>query len=320
MNSETFVGVDVSKLILDVNVLPSDQAQQFTNDDKGVKQLVTFLRKIDPALIVFESTGGLEILAVSSLVEHQLPVVIINPRQVRDFAKATGRLAKTDAIDAGTIARFARDIRPEIRPLKDEQTQALSALNTRRKQIVDMLVAEKNRLYSALKPNRKSIQQHIRWLEKALENINNDIDQMIKKSPTFCKNNKILQSFKGVGPVTSATLLCDLPELGSLDRKKIAALVGLAPFNCDSGKHRGRRRIWGGRAHVRHTLYMAARSAIRFNPQIKSFYQRLSDAGKPHKVAMAACMRKMLITLNAMIKNKTTWSQNYKTLDFQHGC
>jgi transposase len=307
MNSDTFVGVDVSKLVLDVNVLPSDQAQQFTNDDKGVKQLVTFLRKIDPALIVFESTGGLEMLAVSSLVEHQLPVVIINPRQVRDFAKATGRLAKTDAIDAGTIARFARDIRPEIRPLKDEHAQALSALNTRRRQIVDMLVAEKNRLYSALKPNRKSIQQHIRWLEKALENINNDIDQMIKKSPTFCKNNKILQSFKGVGPVTSATLLCDLPELGSLDRKKIAALVGVAPLNCDSGQYRGRRRIMGGRAGVRRNLYMAAVAALRHNPTIKAFYDRLIAAGKPPKLALTACMRKILVILNAMIKNRSYW-------------
>ena len=307
MNSDTFVGVDVSKLVLDVNVLPSDQAQQFTNDDKGVKQLVTFLRKIDPALIVFESTGGLEILAVSSLVEHQLPVVIINPRQVRDFAKATGRLAKTDAIDAGTIARFARDIRPEIRPLKDEHAQALSALNTRRRQIVDMLVAEKNRLYSALKPNRKSIQQHIRWLEKALENINNDIDQMIKKSPTFCKNNKILQSFKGVGPVTSATLLCDLPELGSLDRKKIAALVGVAPLNCDSGQYRGRRRIMGGRAGVRRNLYMAAVAALRHNPKIKAFYDRLIAAGKLPKLALTACMRKILVILNAMIKNRSYW-------------
>jgi transposase len=307
MNSEAYVGIDVSKLLLDVNVLPSDQARQFTNDDKGVKQLVTFLSKTDPALIVFESTGGLEMLAVSALVEHQLPVVIINPRQVRDFAKATGRLAKTDAIDAGTIARFARDIRPEIRPLKDEHAQALSALNTRRRQIVDMLVAEKNRLHSSLKPNRKNIQQHIRWLEKALENINNDIDQMIKKSPTFCKNNKILQSFKGVGPVTAATLLCDLPELGFLDRKKIAALVGVAPLNCDSGQYRGRRRIKGGRAGVRRNLYMAAVAALRHNPMIKAFYDRLITAGKPPKLALTACMRKILVILNAMIKNRSAW-------------
>jgi transposase len=307
MNSDTYVGVDVSKSSLDLNVLPANQSLQFSNDDKGVTQLVKFLRKTGPTLIVFESTGGLEMLAVSSLVEHQLPVVMINPRQIRDFAKATGRLAKTDAIDAATIARFARDIRPEIRPFKDEQTQALAALNTRRRQIVDMLVAEKNRLYTALKPNRKSIEDHISWLKKALSDINNDIDQMIKQSPIWYKNDKILQSFKGVGPVTSATLLCALPELGSLDRKKIAALVGVAPLNCDSGKYRGRRRIMGGRAEVRRSLYMAAVSALRYNPTIKSFYDRLIDAGKPPKLALTACMRKILVTLNAMMKNRSYW-------------
>jgi transposase len=307
MNSDTYVGVDVSKSSLDLNVLPANQSLQFSNDDKGVTQLAKFLCKTGPTLIVFESTGGLEMLAVSSLVEHQLPVVIINPRQIRDFAKATGRLAKTDAIDAATIARFARDIRPEIRPFKDEQTQALAALNKRRRQIVDMLVAEKNRLHTALKPNRKSIEDHISWLKKALSDINNDIDQMIKQSPSWCKNDKILQSFKGVGPVTSATLLCALPELGSLDRKKIAALVGVAPLNCDSGKYRGRRRIMGGRAEVRHSLYMAAVSALRYNPAIKSFYDRLIDAGKPPKLALTACMRKILVTLNAMMKNRSYW-------------
>jgi transposase len=307
MNSEIFVGVDVSKSLLDVNVLPNNQAQQFANDDKGVKQLVKFLRKIKPTLIVFESTGGFEMLAVSSLIEHQLPVVIINPRQVRDFAKATGRLAKTDAIDASTIARFARDIRPEVRALKDEQTQALSALNTRRRQIVDMLVAEKNRLHTALKTNRKSIQQHIDWLKRALKDINNDIDQMIKKSPTWRKNDKILKSFKGVGPVTATTLLCDLPELGALDRKKIAALVGVAPLNCDSGQFRGRRRTMGGRADVRRILYMAAVSALQHNPMIKAFYSRLIDAGKPPKLAITACMRKILVILNAMMKTQSHW-------------
>jgi transposase len=307
MNSEAYVGIDVSKAVLDVSVLPNNLSQQFANDDQGITQLVKFLRKIDPALIVFESTGGLEMLAVSSLIEYHLPAVIINPRQIRDFAKATGRLAKTDAIDAATIARFARDIRPEIRPVKDEQTLALSALNTRRRQIVDMLVAEKNRLYTALKPNRRSIEQHIRWLETALEDINNNIDQMIKKSPTWRKNDKILQSFKGVGPVTSAKLLCDLPELGSLNRKQIAALVGVAPLNCDSGQYRGRRRIVGGRADVRRNLYMAAIASLRHNPMIKTFYDKLIDAGKPPKLALTACMRKILVILNAMMKNRSYW-------------
>lgn len=307
MNSEAFVGVDVSKSLLDVNALPQQTSQQFTNDDKGVKQLITFLEKINPTLIVFESTGGLEMLAVSSLVEQQLPTVIMNPRQIRDYAKATGRLAKTDAIDAETIARFARDIRPEIRPLKDEQTQTLSVLNARRKQIVDMLVAEKNRLHSAVKLNRKSIQQHIRFLEKALKDINNDIDQMIKKSPAWCKKDEILQSFKGIGPVTSATLLCNQPELGILNRKEIAALVGVAPMNCDSGRYKGRRRIIGGRADVRRSLYMAAVASLRHNPMIKTFYDKLINAGKPPKLALTACMRKILVILNAMIKNRSYW-------------
>jgi transposase len=307
MNSDAFVGVDVSKSLLDVNVLPQKTSQQFSNDDKGVKQLVAMLGKMNPTLIVFESTGGLEMLAVSSLVEHQLPTVIMNPRQIRDYAKATGRLAKTDAIDAETIARFARDIRPEIRPLKDEQTQVLSALNARRKQIVDMLVAEKNRLHSAVKLNRKSIQQHIRFLEKALNDINKDIDQMIRKSPTWRKKDKILQSFNGVGPVTSATLLCNLPELGNLNRKEIAALVGVAPINCDSGRYKGRRRIIGGRADVRRSLYMAAVASLRHNPMIKAFYDKLIDAGKPPKVALTACMRKILVILNSMMKNRSYW-------------
>jgi transposase len=310
MNSEAYIGVDVSKDLLDIKVLPSNEDQQFSNDDPGVKKLITFAKKIDPQLIVFESTGGLEMLAVSSMVENHLPVVVINPRQVRDFAKATGKLAKTDSIDADTIARFARDIRPEVRPIKDEHTQLLSALNARRRQIVDMLVAEKNRLYTAPKPNIKSIQKHIQWLEKSLEDINKDIDRTIKKSPTWRENDSILQSFKGVGPVVSATLLCDLPELGTLNRKKIATLVGVAPLNCDSGRFRGRRRIKGGRANVRRKLYMAAVASLRHNPMMKDFYDRLIYAGKPPKVALTACMRKILTILNAMIKNRSYWIAN----------
>ena len=307
MNSEAYVGVDVSKDQLDVNVLPSNATKQFFNDDAGINKMLKHLKSIDPTLIVFESTGGLEMPAVSSLIENHLPVVVVNPRQIRDFAKATGRLAKTDSIDAATIARFARDIRPEVRPLKDEHTQLISALNARRRQIVDMLVAEKNRLYTAPKPNKNSIQKHIQWLEKSLEDINKDIDKTIKKSPTWRENDKILQSFKGVGPVVSATLLSDLPELGTLNRKKIAALVGVAPLNCDSGRFRGRRRIKGGRANVRRKLYMAAVASLRHNPMIKGFYDRLVAAGKPPKLALTACMRKILTILNAMMKNRTYW-------------
>jgi len=311
MNSEAYVGVDVSKDLLDVKALPSNEAQQFSNDDPGVKKLTIFAKKIDPRLIVLESTGGLEMLAVSSLIENHLPVVVINPRQVRDFAKANGRLAKTDSIDADTIACFARDIRPEVRPLKDEHTKLLSALNARRRQIVDMLVAEKNRLHTAPKPNRKSIQKHIQWLERALEDINKDIEKRIKKSPTWRENDKILQSFKGVGPVVSATLLCDLPELGTLNRKKIAALVGVAPLNCDSGRFRGRRRIKGGRGNVRRKLYMAAVASLRHNDMIQEFYNKLIAAGKPPKLALTACMRKILTILNAMMKNQTYWIAPY---------
>jgi len=307
MSSEAYVGIDVSKDLFDVKVLPNNEFQQFSNDDAGIKKLIKFLKKIDPALIVFESTGGLEMPAVSSLTENHLPVVIINPRQVRDFAKATGRLAKTDLIDADTIARFARDIRPEVRPLKDEYTQLLSALNTRRSQIVDMLVAEKNRLHTAPKSSIKSIQEHIQWLERSLKDINKDIDKTIKKSPMWRENDKILQSFSGVGPVVSASLLCDLPELGTLNRKKIATLVGVAPLNCDSGRFRGRRRIKGGRANVRRKLYMAAVASIRHNPMMKDFYDRLIDAGKPPKLVLTACMRKILTILNAMMKNRTYW-------------
>ena len=311
MNSEAYIGVDVSKDLLDVKVLPSEQTQQFSNDAPGVKNLITFVKKINPQLIVFESTGGLEMPAVSGLIENHLPVVVVNPRQVRDFAKAIGRLAKTDSIDADTIARFARDIRPEVRPVKDEHTQLLSALNARRRQIVDMLVAEKNRLYTAPKPNMKSIQKHIQWLERSLEDINQDIDKTIKKSPTWRENDRILQSFKGVGPVVSASLLCDLPELGTLNRKKIATLVGVAPLNCDSGRFRGRRRIKGGRANLRRKLYMAAVASLRHNPAIKDFYDRLIDAGKPPKLALTACMRKILTILNAMMKNRTYWITTY---------
>jgi len=301
MNSEVYVGVDVSKDSLEVKVLPTDETLQISNDDVGINVFIKRLRQIDPMLIVFESTGGLEMRAVNSLLENHLSVVVVHPRQVRDFAKATGRLAKTDAIDADMIARFARDIHPEVRPVKDEHTQLLSALSARRRQIVDMLVAEINRLSRAPKPNRKSIQEHIQWLEKSLIDINKDIGKTIKKSLTWRENDRILQSFKGVGPVMSATLICDLPELGTLNRKKIASLVGVAPLNCDSGHFRGRRRIKGGRANVRRKLYMAAVASLQHNPLIKDFYDRLVEAGKPSKLALTACMRKIL-TINPATK------------------
>lgn len=320
MSSENFIGIDVSQSHLDVHVVPDQKSGQFNNDEAGVADLIKFVKAAAPVLIVLEASGGLEMLAVSLLSVKNLPVVVVNPRQVRDFAKAIGQLAKTDKIDAATIALFAHRLRPEVRPLKDEQTQMLSALNARRKQIVDMLVAEKNRLHRAPMPNRKNIKAHIRWLEKHLQDINKDIRRTIRKTPVWRNKDDILQSFKGIGPTSAATLLADLPELGSLGGKKIAALVGVAPFNCDSGRYRGRRRVWGGRSQVRRTLYMATLSATRSNPTIKSFYQRLREAGKTHKVAMTACMRKILVILNAMIKNNTYWQSPHNLVDAEHSC
>ena len=320
MSSENFIGIDVSQAYLDVHVVPQGQTAQFSNDETGVAKLIKFVHAVSPELIVTESTGGLEMLAVSMLSVKQCPVVVVNPRQVRDFAKATGKLAKTDKIDAAVIAEFAFRLRPEVRPLKDEQTQLLSALNARRQQIVDMLVAEKNRLHRAPKPNRKNIVAHIRWLEKHLDDINKDIRKTIRKTPVWRQKDDILQSFKGIGPTSSASLLADLPELGSLESKKIAALVGVAPFNCDSGRYRGQRRVWGGRSNVRRILYMATLSAVRSNPAISTFYYRLRHAGKSHKVALTACMRKTLVILNAMLKNGTYWQSSYKMLDAEHSC
>jgi transposase len=310
METNVFVGVDVSKDSLDVAIGTQKEITTFANDQKGVDSLVKKIRRIDAQLTVFESTGGYELLAASSLAEVGLAVVIVNPRQVRNFAKATGILAKTDAIDARVIAHFAEAVKPEVRPLKDRQTSELTALVTRRRQIIEMIVAEKNRLKLANKRNKKDIKDHIQWLEKRLDKIETDIGKMIQSSPIWRCKDDILRSVPGIGPITSATLICDLPELGVLSPKKIAMLAGLAPLNCDSGKYKGRRRIWGGRGSVRSILYMATLAAIRCNPAIKGFYQRLIAAGKCHKVAATACMRKLLIIANAMLRDQTLWQQN----------
>jgi len=310
MEEKVFVGVDVSKDSLDVAIGTQKEIITFVNDQKGVDSLVKKLKRIDAQLIVFESTGGYELLATSCLAEAGLAVVIVNPRQVRDFAKSAGILAKTDAIDARVIARFAEAVKPEVRPLKDHQTSELSALVARRRQIIEMIVAERNRLKLANKRNKKDIKDHIRWLQKRLDKMESDIGKMIQSSPIWRCKDDILQSVPGIGPVTSASLICDLPELGVLSPKKIAMLAGLAPLNCDSGKYKGRRRIWGGRGSVRSGLYMATMAAIRCNPAIKGFYQRLIAAGKCHKVAATACMRKLLIIVNAMLRDQTLWQQN----------
>jgi len=303
-----FVGIDVSKDKLDVALLPNDQRWSVGNNETDIPSLVERLKQLTPTLVVLEATGGLETLVAVSLGTAGLPVAVVNPRQARDFAKATGKIAKTDDIDAGMLALFAERIRPEPRPLKDQDLQELTDHLTRRNQLVAMLTAEKNRLSSAPKTTRKDIKEHIDWLEKRIKESNGTLEQLIRKTPIWREKDALLQSVPGVGPVLSVNLLSGLPELGSLNRKQIAALVGVAPLNCDSGKFRGRRIIWGGRASIRSTLYMGTLAAVRFNPVIEAFYQRLIADGKKPKVAITACMRKLLTILNAMIKNSTPWS------------
>ena len=307
--SERFVGIDISKEELVVAVRPTAELQSFPNTEEGLAALVGFLQPLGAHSIVLEATGGFARAAVNAMALAALPVVVVNPRQIRDFARSVGLLAKTDAIDARIIARFAEAVRPELRPLKDLETQKLEDLNNRRRQIVEMITAEKNRLVMAPPWSQKDIRSHIAWLEKRLKRINDDIDDLIKQSPIWRQKEKILTSVLGIGPVVTTTLLCGLPELGSLSARKLSALVGVAPFNRDSGHSRGRRSCWGGRAHVRAALYMAALTASRCNPVIREFYQRLRLAGKPAKVALVACMRKLLIILNAMVKNNTCWQQ-----------
>lgn len=305
--AEIFIGIDVAKASLDIAIHPEGRVWSCRNEEAEFTVLAKQLCQQEPKLIVLEATGGLELPVVAALASAGLPVVVVNPRQVRDFAKATGQLAKTDRIDAGVLAHFGEAVRPAIRPLKDQKTRELDALLTRRRQLTDMLTAEKNRLSSAPTSVRKDIKQHITWLEKRLRDANNGLNSAIKDSPLWREHDEILQSTPGVGPVLSVTLLAELPELGTLNRRRIAALAGVAPFNRDSGRFRGKRAIWGGRAEVRSVLFMSTLSAVRCNPVIRAFYQRLTKAGKQHKVAMTACMRKLLTILNIMIKNQTSW-------------
>ena len=307
IHTPVFVGIDVSKAQLDVAMRP-DGRFSVVHNESGMAELVTQLQAIRPTLIVLEATGGMELPLTSALALAGLPVVVINPRQVRDFAKATGQLAKTDAIDAQVLAHFAEVIRPEPRPLPDEQTHALAALVARRQQLIEMLTAEKNRLASARTSVRKNLRAHIAWLERALRQADTDLADTIRQSPVWREKDELLRSVPGIGPVLTSTLLANLPELGTLTHKQIAALVGVAPLNRDSGTLRGRRTVWGGRAHVRTALYMGAIVAARFNPVIRAFYQRLCAAGKAKKVALVACMRKLLTILNAMLKHRTPWS------------
>lgn len=306
-----FVGIDVSKAQLDVAIRPSDERQSFANDKVGIKALVKKLAKIKPTLIVLESTGGLERQVMGALISAELPAVMVNPRQVRDFAKATGQLAKTDNIDAAVLAHYAEAVRPPLRPLPDALTVELRALTARRRQIIEMIVAEKNRLATASQAVRKHILAHISWLEHDLDRADQDIEHFIEQSPIWKQNEELLRSAPSVGPVTSRTLLAELPELGTLDRKQISALTGIAPFNRDSGTLKGHRSIWGGRAAVRSALYMATLVATQRNPVIRDFYRRLKAKGKASKVALVACMRKLLTILNSMLKHKTRWSDTF---------
>lgn len=301
------VGIDVSKQQLDIALRPG-RRYSVPNHADGIAHLLADLTTVSPMRIVLEATGGLELPLTSALTLAGLPVVVVNPRQVRDFAKATGQLAKTDAMDAQILAQFAEVIRPEPRSLPDEQTQALAALVTRRQQLIEMLTAEKNRLASARPAIRKNLRAHIAWLERALEQADTDLAEAIRQSPVWHEKEELLRSVPGIGPVLTSTLLANLPELGTLTHKQIAALVGVAPLNRDSGMLRGRRTVWGGRARVRTALYMATIVAARFNPVIRSFYQRLCAAGKAKKVALVACMRKLLTIINAMLKHQTPWS------------
>jgi transposase len=305
--STVFVGIDVSKAQLDVAVRPDGGRFTVQNDEPGITTLVERLRALQPHLVVLEATGGLEVPLVSALAAVAVPLVVANPRQVRDFAKATGQLAKTDTLDAQILARFAETVRPTPRPLPESSTQELNAMLTRRRQLIEMLTAEKNRVGSASRRVRKGIQAHITWLERRLTETDDDLSTMIHASPVWREKDDLLQSTPGVGPILATTLLASLPELGTLNRKQIAALVGVAPFNCDSGTLRGKRMVRGGRASVRAVLYMSALVAARYNPVIKAFYRRLRQGGKPAKVALTACMRKLLTILNAMLKHQTPW-------------
>jgi transposase len=303
---EVYIGIDISKDNLDMALHGSDKQWQFTNDPAGISKLCKELLKLHPALVVFEATGGYEMPLYLGLDESDLPVAPVNPRQVRDFAKSTGKLAKTDILDARVIAHFGYAIRPQTHTVP--ATQELKLAQTRRVQILEMITAENNRLKGAPNRLRKRIEAHIKWLKEELKDTDQELKQMIEQDPIWKEKDQLLQSTPGVGPTLAATLIAQLPELGTLTRCQIAALVGVAPFNRDSGQMRGRRMVWGGRTQVRAVLYMATLVATRFNPAIRNFYMRLCAAGKRKKVALTACMRKLITILNAMLKHNTPWN------------
>lgn len=308
--SEVFVGIDVAKDELEVCSLPQASRLRVGRDEAGLVQLVEHLKGWGPSLVVLEASGGYEMPVVTTLAGARLPCVVVNARQVRDFAKASGKLAKTDRIDAQVIAEFAQAIRPQVRALPDAATTQLIALVARRRQLVEMLTAEQNRLALSHVAVREDLKQNISWLKSRLQDLDGEIGRAVRESPLWREHDELLRQVPGVGRVVSAALLALLPELGQLSPKKIAALVGVCPFNRDSGSWHGKRTIFGGRAGIRAVLYMAIVTAIRCNPLIKAFYRRLLAAGKPKKLAMTACMRKLLVILNAMMRDRTNWNPN----------
>jgi transposase len=302
-----YVGVDIAKRTLDVAISDSSEVRQFSNDDEGIHMAVRYMAEFKPTGIILEATGHLEMPLAAALQAEHLPVAIVNPRQVRDFARATGVLAKTDALDAHILALFGARIKPEIRPLPDKKACDMGRLLARRRQLVGMITAEHNRLLQASRDIRPGIKSHIVWLKEALCKVDNDLEQGIRSSHSWCVKDNLLKSVPGIGKVVSTAILIELPELGELNRRKIAALVGVAPLNRDSGTMRGRRTVWGGRIRLRTALYMATLVASRRNPIITAFYRRLLDAGKAKKVALVACMRKLLTIVNAMMRSMTVW-------------
>lgn len=308
MGKEIYVGIDVSKDTLDAAVYGDKQPLSFANDEAGITKTISKLRQLNPELVVLEATGGFEVALAAELGVAKIPTAVVNPRQIRDFAKSVGILAKTDILDARIIARFAATVQPTPHPMADIEARELGAITARRRQIVNMITAEKNRLSTASKTVKPRIRAHINWLEKELNDVNRNLRQKVKDSPIWQEKDRLMQSVPGVGPNLSITILAELPELGTLDRKQIAALVGVAPLNRDSGTLRGKRTIWGGRATVRTALYMAALSAKRHNPVIRRFYERLLATGKAKKVALTACMHKLLTILNSMLKYHTCWN------------
>jgi transposase len=308
MENKNYIGIDVSKDTLDVAVHGDQRHWSFTNDQNGIEKAIITFKELAPVLVVLEATGNYEMPFAAELGTNGIPTVIVNPRQIRDFARSVGILAKTDVLDARVIARFAATVQPAPKPIADDESQELGAIVARRRQIVEMITVEKNRFTSAKKVVRPRIQAHIDWLSHELADTNDDLQKKVKDSPIWRDKEDLLKSVPGIGNAVAVTLLAELPELGTTNSKRIASLVGIAPHNRDSGTMRGKRTVWGGRATVRSALYMATLVATKYNPVIRQFYMRLLAVGKAKKVALTACMRKLITILNAMVKHHTRWN------------